>query len=234
MGNAGGRGGKDRVAEKAKKAAAAKSKKETKIKQKGATGKAAAGDETEDVPNLAFEEPEKPPFQLRDVDISIPRGGLTCVVGTIGSGKVRPLAVPLCPRAARRLTRLPSFLRAPTVVPAPGAHWRDEARVRLGCLWRLDRVRRPGALGPELQPPRQHPVWQGVRRGALRERHQGARPSRALASRRRPIPALSDTPLPPSQACALETDLEILPNGLETEIGEKGAFPPLSARVEPS
>lgn len=80
----GGRGGKDRVGAKAKKAAAAKAKKEAKLAKKG--GK--VNDETEALPKLDFKEAEKPPFQLRDIDISLPRGGLTCVVGSIGSGKV--------------------------------------------------------------------------------------------------------------------------------------------------
>ena len=31
---------------------------------------------------------EKPPFELRDIDIVIPRGSLVCIVGSVGSGKV--------------------------------------------------------------------------------------------------------------------------------------------------
>lgn len=84
MGKGGGRGGKDRVGDKAKKQAASKAKKDAKLRAKNGESP------TDEVPELEYKEEEKPPFQLLDIDISIPRGGLTCVVGTIGSGKVRP------------------------------------------------------------------------------------------------------------------------------------------------
>lgn len=34
-------------------------------------------------------EDDKPPFELRGIDVKIERGNLVCVVGTVGSGKVR-------------------------------------------------------------------------------------------------------------------------------------------------
>lgn len=85
----GGRGGRDFAAIKKAKEAEKKAKAEAK-KNKKMGIKTKEGEERKDE--------EKPPFSLENIDIEVTRGSLTCVVGTVGSGKV---SCPLC------LTRSP-------------------------------------------------------------------------------------------------------------------------------
>lgn len=84
-GKAAGPRGQDWGAKKAKKVQEAKYKKELKeAKKKGLPPPPAPSNEDED------DKDDKPPFELRGINVAIPRGSLTCIVGTVGSGKVRP------------------------------------------------------------------------------------------------------------------------------------------------
>ena len=86
MGGGSARGGRDWAGEKKKKQEAKLAKAEAKSR------KGKKGEETPELVKEEEKESEKPPFALRDIDIEIARGSLTCIVGTVGSGKVRPSA----------------------------------------------------------------------------------------------------------------------------------------------
>lgn len=79
MGGGQGRGGRDYEGIKKKKEEAKKAKSEAKSRKKKGLE-----------PEVKEEEikKDKPPFSLEGIDIEIARGSLTCVVGTVGSGKV--------------------------------------------------------------------------------------------------------------------------------------------------
>lgn len=79
MGGGQGRGGRDYAGIKKKKEEEKKAKSEAKSRKK--KGLAPEVKETE-------EKKDKAPFSLEGIDIDIARGSLTCVVGTVGSGKV--------------------------------------------------------------------------------------------------------------------------------------------------
>ena len=52
---------------------------------KGKKGKGIAKDISAEVKDIH----EDPPFQVRNIDMLVPRGSLVAIVGAVGSGKVR-------------------------------------------------------------------------------------------------------------------------------------------------
>ena len=72
--------GKDRKAEKAEKKRKAIAKRAAKSRAKRGLPPVAANAETP-------QEPTRAPFALVDIDVTIPKGALVCVIGRIGSGK---------------------------------------------------------------------------------------------------------------------------------------------------
>ncbi|KAK4702568.1 hypothetical protein P7C70_g3660, partial [Phenoliferia sp. Uapishka_3] len=111
---------------------------------------------------------EKAPFELSGIDITIPRGALVCVVGSVGSGKS-------------------SLLQA-----LIGEMRKVDAEVTFG-----------GSTAYFAQSP-----W--VQNATLRDN--------ILFGRQYDEKRFEEI----ISACALEPDIEILPYGLNTEIGEKG------------
>lgn len=70
----------------------AKKEKATEKKTAKATAKRKKRGEAEPITPELEEKPEsndKAPFELSGIDIVVPRGALVCVVGSVGSGKVR-------------------------------------------------------------------------------------------------------------------------------------------------
>ncbi|KAG8869673.1 hypothetical protein FRB97_000807 [Tulasnella sp. 331] len=161
MGKGGqGRGGRDYAAIKAKKKAEALAKKEAKERKKsGLPVKTEAEKEKKE---------DKAPFELRDINIEIERGTLTCIVGTVGSGKSSLLQALI--GEMRRIRGEVVFGGTTSYVPQQP--WVQNATVRDNILF-----------GQKEDDDRFDEVI---------------------------------------HACALQADLDILPSGLETEIGEKG------------
>ncbi|KAG8979667.1 hypothetical protein FRB94_011257 [Tulasnella sp. JGI-2019a] len=164
MGKGGqGRGGRDYAAHKAKKKAEALAKKEAKErKKKGLPPKSA------EEMGKEKEKDDKAPFELRDIDVDIQRGSLTCIVGTVGSGKSSLLQALI--GEMRKIRGEVVF--GGTTAYVPQQPWVQNATVRDNILFgrtedndRFDQI---------------------------------------------------------VSSCALQPDIDILPNGLETEIGEKG------------
>ncbi|KIK57337.1 hypothetical protein GYMLUDRAFT_46212 [Collybiopsis luxurians FD-317 M1] len=112
--------------------------------------------------------PENPPFQLKNLKLTIPRGALVAIVGRVGSGKS-------------------SILQA-----LIGEMRKSSGEVRFG-----------GSLSYVSQTP-----W--IRNASVRDNIFFGQPEDAER--------LSEV----IRACSLVPDLNILPNGEHTEIGEKG------------
>ncbi|KAM0755919.1 ATP-dependent bile acid permease [Meredithblackwellia eburnea MCA 4105] len=111
---------------------------------------------------------EKPPFELRDIDLKLGRGELICIVGSVGSGKSSLLQALI--GEMKRLDGEVIF--GGTTSYFPQSPWVQNATLRDNILF--------GQPYDEFK-------FDGV-----------------------------------ISACALEPDIAILPNGLDTEIGEKG------------
>lgn len=119
MGGGSARGGRDWAGEKKKKQAAKQAKADKKKNKKGTdTPDSPLDEEKKD----AIRDEDKPPFSLQGIDIEIARGSLTCIVGSVGSGKVRKRfdQQPTCKLA---LTRSPVL----TVIAPPRSDRGDEA-----------------------------------------------------------------------------------------------------------
>lgn len=110
----------------------------------------------------------KRPFQLKDIDVTIPRGSLVCIVGPVGSGKSSLLQGLIGEMKKLR----GDVIFGGSTAYVPQAAWVQNCSLRDNLLF--------GQMPDDLKF--EEVIW----------------------------------------SCALDPDIEMLPNGLETEIGEKG------------
>ncbi|KAF5310093.1 hypothetical protein D9619_010353 [Psilocybe cf. subviscida] len=142
--------------------------KKSEGKDKATVLPSSSADVTEKEPEKASEKAEDKPFELRDLDITVPHGAFIGIVGRVGSGKSSVLQALI--GEMRRTKGEVTF--GGKVAYAPQTPWIRNATLRENILFG--------------QPDKEEKFREVVR------------------------------------ACSLEHDLEVLPNGELTEIGEKG------------